>query len=90
MPAEFLKRTLTWSIPTALMFLAIQYFSYGKLSAYAVAVSLIVFLIAGMAWVAVDSWWKRRFGASTFASRASTVFWAVSAICLFVFFYRMQ
>lgn len=90
MRAVFLKRTLAWSIPSALMYLAIQYYNSSKISMNAVAVTLIAFLISGIVFEISDSWWKRRFGVSTFASRVSLVFWAVLAIGLFVFFYRMQ
>jgi hypothetical protein len=40
MPAVFLKRTLTWSIPAALIFMAFQYHDYGKINVYALAVTL--------------------------------------------------
>jgi hypothetical protein len=32
MPAVFLKRTLMWSIPAALIFMALQYHDSGKIN----------------------------------------------------------
>ncbi|MGF6648332.1 hypothetical protein [Paraburkholderia sp. GAS82] len=89
MPAVFLKRTLMWSIPAALIFMALQYHDSGKINVYTLAVTLVAFLLWGGALEVLNSWWKRTFCTSTFGLYASAVFWTALAICLFVFFYRM-
>lgn len=90
MPALLFKRSLTWSIPGALVCMVILYYDSGRISAYAVAVSLVVFGLTGVVFEALNIWWKRAFGTSRFALSMSALFWACMAIGLFIFFYRMS
>ncbi|PQV50057.1 hypothetical protein [Paraburkholderia sp. BL21I4N1] len=90
MTALFFKRSLTFSIPLLLINLALQYHEAGTLTGYEVAVSLVIFLLAGVLFEAMDSWRKRRIAKSRFAFIAETAVWTVIAIGLFVFFYRMS
>jgi uncharacterized membrane protein len=88
MSAVFTKRVLIWSIPTALLFMALQYHIAGRISADTVVVTLVVFLLSGAAREALDMWWKRRFEKRALLFAA--VFWTCVAIVLFVLFYRMR
>lgn len=90
MTAAFFKRSLMFAIPMLLINLALQYHEGGKLTGYEVAVNLIVFLLAGVIFEAMNSWRKRRLRKSRLASIAETAVWAIIAIGLFVFFYRMS
>lgn len=90
MLALLFRRSLTWSIPGVLICMVILYHDSGKISAYAVAVSLVVFGLTGVIFEALNSWWKRVFGTSRFALTMSAIFWAGIAIGLFSFFYRMS
>jgi hypothetical protein len=88
MPPAFTKRVLTWSIPTALIFMALQHHVAGMISAQAVVVILVVFLLGGAAREALYMWWKRKFGKRALPFAA--VFWTCAAIVLFVLFYRVR
>ncbi|MFM0592720.1 MULTISPECIES: hypothetical protein [Paraburkholderia] len=90
MSAVFFKRALMWSLPAVLLNLLIQYHESGKLTASAVAVSVVIFLLGGLLFEALNSWWTRKFEKSPFSRAVSAGFWAIVAIGLFVFFYRMS
>jgi hypothetical protein len=88
--ADLSKRALTWSIPAALISLAIQYRDSRKLNVYAISVTLVAFLLCGVVSETIDKWWKRTAGKNRLSIYASAIFWTVLAICMFVFFRRMQ
>ncbi|MFM0740904.1 hypothetical protein PQQ51_26975 [Paraburkholderia xenovorans] len=90
MPGVFFKRALMWSIPAALISLAIQYHHSGKTGVYVVVLTLVIFVLGGLASEWSTYWWKRVVGTRKFAFIASVVFWIVLVICLFVLFYRMS
>lgn len=90
MTTAFFKRSLMFAVPLLLINLALQYHETGTLTGYEVAVKLVVFLLAGVLFEAMDSWRKRRLGKSRFAFTAETAVWTIIAIGLFVFFYRMS
>ncbi|MFM0643691.1 hypothetical protein PQR14_05135 [Paraburkholderia bryophila] len=90
MSAAFFKRSLMFSIPLLLINLALQHHEAGKLTGTEVGVNLIAFLLAGVFFEAMGSWRKRRIQKSRFAFMAETAVWAIIAIGLFVFFYRMS
>jgi hypothetical protein len=79
-----------WSIPAALIILAVQYHQSGKIGIYAVAITLAISLLGGIASDCLNLLWNRVFGTSRLAVITSADFWAILAICLFVFFYRMS
>lgn len=90
MTTAFFKRSLMFAVPLLLINLALQYHEAGTVTGYEVAVKLVVFLLAGVLFEAMDSWRKRRLGKSRFAFTAETAVWTIIAIGLFVFFYRMS
>jgi hypothetical protein len=90
MSSAFIKRALTWSIPAAMVFFAIQYHDTGRLNAYAMIATLAVFLLGGVAYESLDLWWKRTFGTTRLALALSALFWTGIATGMFVFFYRVR
>jgi hypothetical protein len=89
MIAARFKRTLIWLIPLLFVLLAIQYYQTGKIRGYAAAVMLVTLLVVHFASNALNYLWVRAFGASRAAVNGLAVLWAVLAICLFIFLYRM-
>jgi hypothetical protein len=88
--AAYFKRSLMWSIPAVLITLAIQYYPSGNVEIYAVAITLAIFLLGGIACNGLNLLWNRVFGTSRLAFFTSVILWATLAIGLFVSFYRMS
>ena len=86
MLVEVFKRTLSLSIPTALIFFVIQYHETGRMTASGIAVFLITFLVTGMAFEGLNVWWGRRFGTGKRSGIVRAVLWSAAAVCLYLFF----
>ncbi|NPT45635.1 hypothetical protein GNZ12_30805 [Paraburkholderia sp. 1N] len=86
MLVEVFKRTLSLSIPTALIFFVIQYHETGRMTAFGIAASLVIFLVTGMAFEGLNVWWTRRFGTGKGSGIVRAALWSAAAVCLFLFF----
>lgn len=90
MHSAYFKRSLMWSIPAALITLAVQHHQSSGVGIYAIALTLALFLLAGIALNGLNLLWHRIFGTSRLSFIASAILWFASATGLFVFFYRMS
>ena len=59
MHAAYFKRSLMWSLRAALIILAVQYHQSGKIGIYAVAITLAISLLGGIASDGLNLLWNR-------------------------------
>lgn len=90
MIAARFKRILMWLLPVVFVTVAAQYHRTGRIEGYAIAITLVASLAMYFTSNGLNHLWVRAFGTGRIAVNALTVLWALLAICLFVFFYRMM